>query len=80
MDIVFIARNKYFNWKKIIEQAQTKEAGTDTLDVYNILMSFPADVLNTIKWVRPIVKDSFMKDIHSIADDILEGKGNSLYT
>ncbi|RKX85974.1 MAG: hypothetical protein DRP57_02500 [Spirochaetes bacterium] len=78
VDIVFLSRNKYFNWKKIIEQTQIKEAGTDPLAIYNILMSFPADVLDTIKWVHPIKKELFMKDIRCVAEDILEGRNNSL--
>jgi len=51
VDIVFISRNEYFNWRKVSEQKQTKETGIDPLAICNILMSFPADVLDTIKWV-----------------------------
>lgn len=78
-DIWIISKNKEFDWQEIISEAKTKELGADPVIIYEILKSLPADAIESIKWSSHIEKNVFMKDIFIIADDILHGKGNSLF-
>lgn len=66
-NIWIISKNHTFNWQEIIEEAKTKEEGVDPVAIYEILNSFPVEVLKTVKWLK------------LIADDILKGSNNSLY-
>jgi len=78
-DIWIISKNKTFNWKMIIKEAKTKEAGIEPEVIFNILKSFPTDKLNMIRWVHTQNFDQIKKDLDIIADDILYGKENSLF-
>jgi len=42
-DIWIISKNKTFNWKMIIKEAKTKEAGIEPEVIFNILKSFPIE-------------------------------------
>jgi hypothetical protein len=78
VDLWVIARHQDFHWMEVIQEAKTKEAGVDPIVLFEILHSFPPDELSTIKWVTPVVQESFMQELHQIADDILQGTHNSL--
>ena len=78
-DILFISKNEDFNWQEIIDEAKTKEAGVDPVAVFEILKSFPADVLKTVKWVSEIDEELFIRDLSIIAEDILNGSDNSMH-
>ena len=78
-DIWIISKNKTFNWKMIIKEAKTKEAGVEPEVIFNILKSFPIDKLNMIRWVSEPNIYQIKKDLEVIADDILYGKENSLF-
>ncbi len=78
-DIWIISKNKGFDWQEILSEAKTKELGSDPIIIYEILKSFPADAIESIKWSSQIEKDIFIKDIFIIADDILQGRKNSLF-
>lgn len=77
-DIWIIARNKKLNWKSIIQEAKTKEAGVEPEVIFNILKSFPMQELGLIKWTRKTDFDQIKNDLNIIANDILFGNENSL--
>jgi len=78
VDIWVIACHKSFQWQQIILEAKSKEAGIEPELIYEILRSFPADLLKTIKWINSPDEAKIMADIETIADDILYGRDNSL--
>jgi hypothetical protein len=77
-DIWIIARNKMFAWPDIIHETKTKEGGTDPIVIFNILKSFPENLISTVKWRIPVDPVTFRKELDQIADDILEGTENRL--
>jgi len=79
VDIQAIAKIKDFNWKSIVNEAKSKEAGIEPEIVYDLLMSFPIKHLDSIKWINRPNDVDFEEDIKTIADDILFGRDNSPY-
>jgi len=78
VDIWIIAREKQFFWKEIIAEAKTKECAVDPIAVFEILKSFPANVLSSIKWNTQVDEKTFVSDLGTIADDIFYGRENNL--
>ena len=78
-DIWIIAKHKPIAWREIISEAKTKEAGIDPLALQEILRTFPSDEVMAVKWSIPIDQKEFITDLATIADDILQGKENSLF-
>jgi len=78
-DIWIIAKHKPIAWREIISEAKTKEAGIDPLALQEILRSFPPDEVMAVKWNIPIDENNFIADLATIADDIFQGKENSLF-
>ena len=78
VDIHALAQLANFNWREIVTEAKSKEAGADPETLYDILRSFPLNYLETIKWISKPDTNVFLSDIHTIADEILYGKDNSL--
>ncbi len=79
VDLWVIAKHRAFHWMELIQEAKTKEAGIDPVVLYEVLQSFPADELSTIRWIAPVSSDRFMPELHQIADDIFQGRENSLF-
>jgi len=77
-DIWVISSNKKFNWKEIINEAKSKEAGVEPDVIFNILKSFPAAQLKLIKWIGMPDYLKIENDLQIIAEDILYGNENSL--
>jgi len=77
VDIFTISRHQQFNWKKLVNEAKSKEAGAEPDVFYELLLSFPEQYLNEIRWIEKPDKKYFMKNIKMIADDILYGRDNS---
>lgn len=77
-DLYIISKKVHFLWRDIIEEAKTKEIGVDPLALYQILKSFPPEVLDSIKWTTPVDAGEFCSCLAQIADDILNGRANSL--
>jgi hypothetical protein len=77
-DIWVIAKNKAFDWKKIIREAKTKEAGVEPEIIFNIIKSFPVMELELVKWITEPDLEIIHSDLSRIADDIFWGKENSL--
>jgi len=77
-DIWIIAKNQPFSWKEIFAEAKTKEAGVDPLVIFEIIKSFPADEISSVKWSIPVNEEAFIADLSAIADDIFKGSENSL--
>jgi len=80
VDIWIIARKKAFNWKEIILEAKTKEVGVDPVAIFEIIKSFPPDVLSSIKWDMNVDEKTFISDLSTIADAIFYGNENTLYS
>ncbi len=77
-DIWIISRNRAFKWISVMQEAKTKEAGIDPVVLFNILRSFPENMLSEIKWITPVQPEIFKKEVNQIADDILRGNDNTL--
>jgi len=77
-DIWIICKNYKCNFKEIIAEAKNKEAGVDPLSIFEILSSFPIDKLNLIKWIRKPDPLKLINDLSNIAEDIFNGRENSL--
>ena len=77
-DIWIICKNYKCNFKEIITEAKNKEAGVDPLSIFEILSSFPLDKLNLIKWINKPDPLKFNEDLSTIAEDIFNGRNNSL--
>lgn len=78
VDIWIISRNKKFNWKEIINDAKSKEAGIEPEVIFNIIKSFPIDQLDYIKWIHKPDYTLFKNDLDKIAEDIFWANENSL--
>lgn len=80
-DIYAIASQlKEIDWREIVIEAKTKEAGADPEILYDILRSFPLSELERIKWIDKPEPAVFGDAIKIIAEDILYGRKNSLHT
>ena len=77
-DIWIICRNFKCNFRNIISEAKSKEAGVEPVAVYEILSSFPPKYLELIKWIKAPDTEVFKKEILQAAEDILYGNENSL--
>lgn len=78
VDIRFIAKNYKFNWRQLINEAKQKEASVDPLEILNLFRTFPFENLDLIKWIKPVDYNQLKTDFFIIAEDILNGKNNSL--
>lgn len=78
VDIWIICKNYKCDFVEIISEAKLKEATVDPITIYEILISFPVEKLDLIKWGIEINKESFQKDLYVIANDIFNGRKNSL--
>jgi len=63
-----------------MEEANTKEAGVDTVVLFQIFQTFPPAELGRIKWVAPIDEVGFLRELRQLANDILQGSANTLIT
>lgn len=77
-DIWMISTHKKFSWKSIVKEAKNKEAGIEPEVIFNILKSFPIGQLELIKWISKPDPFQFKNDLSIIADDIFNGRENSL--
>ncbi|MCI0471849.1 MAG: nucleotidyl transferase AbiEii/AbiGii toxin family protein [Candidatus Aminicenantes bacterium] len=76
-DIWLICKNLSFSWEQIIHEAEQK-AAIEELMVFDLLKTFPAEMLHKIKWINPIDIEDFDKDRQVILADILTKSSNSL--
>jgi predicted nucleotidyltransferase component of viral defense system len=77
-DVWTISKHKAFNWKTILEEAKTKEAGVEPEIVYNIIRSFPVEQFEVVKWVKKPDYRLVKLELAAIADDLFYGRNNSL--
>ena len=77
-DIWAIATRERFDWRQMLAEAKTKDAGVEPLTIFEILNSLPEEAFSTIKWRIPIEFAHFANDIRQIADDIFQQRENSL--
>jgi hypothetical protein len=78
-DIWIIAKSREFQWREIMSEAKTKEAGIDPIALFEIIGSFPPEEIQAVKWNTQIDENNFTSDLKTIANDILNGKANSLF-
>lgn len=79
VDLWTLARIRSFNWADIIREASSKEAGLDPIILHDLLKSFPREGLSSIKWINPKPdEDLIMADLSVMADEMFEGKKNTL--
>lgn len=77
-DIWIICKNFNCEFVEILSEAKLKDASVDPVTIYEILISFPLDKLDFIKWVEEVYIEIFNKELKIIADDIFNGRKNSL--
>jgi len=80
VDIWIIAKNKKFNWDDIITKGREKELGLDAIVCAHLMKTISFELLPTIKWAIDVSFDEFLKDMDTIAIDLLKGCDNSLVT
>lgn len=76
-DLWVIAMHRSFSWKDVVEEARTKEAGLDPVVLYDLMRSFPREMLSTIRWAVEIDPDAFLNDLHRLAEDLFFMRNNS---
>jgi len=77
-DIREIAGHYHFNWTDIIMKAREKEAGLELPLLAEVLKGVPQKAFDAIKWTKTPGWQDFIKDMDSIAQDMLSGGDNSL--
>lgn len=77
-DIWILSKNMSFLWPDIIGEAKEKELGIDPISISKLIMDFPTEYLDTIKWQKRIDKGVIASDLSKIAKEILYGRVNSL--
>ena len=77
-DILFLCRVYSFEWGKVFQEATQKTTYIDPLDISVILSEFPKEYFSRIHWNMDVSLDDAYTDIHIIAKDILQKRGNSL--
>jgi len=76
VDLLFIARHRSFSWKEVVEEARSKEAGLDPVVLYDLMRSFPREMLSTIRWAVEVNPDTFLKDLQRLAEDLFFMRDN----
>lgn len=77
-DIWIIAKNLNFNWKEILNKVKNKDAGVTEEEASGIIINFPEDFFERIRWNIKVDKKTFRTDISVISKELLNGKENSL--
>jgi Nucleotidyl transferase AbiEii toxin, Type IV TA system len=77
-DLLFIAKNFSFEWPEIIEEAKNKDLWVDPLDVSRIIQEFPINLFDTVKWMKPVDRETLGNELEQMHDDIFYGQSNSL--
>lgn len=78
VDIWILCKKFSFDFKEIINEAQSKDLAVDPLSIYEILYTFPIEKLELIKWIKKPDYEILSNDIKIIAEDIFYGRQNSL--
>lgn len=78
VDLVFISRRMKYDWKELAAEAREKDASIDPLVICEILNSFPAKLLDEIKWIEKINYEEFTGDLKIISEDLFTGGINRL--
>jgi len=76
-DLWVIARNRSFPWKELVDEARTKEAGLDPVVIYDLVRSFPQEMIPSIRWAMEVDQNVFLTDLRRLAGDILYMRHNS---
>ncbi len=79
-DVWFLARRRSFSWREVMADAVMKEAGIDPVHLHEILRSIPVEELERILWGFPVDLREVKSDLAIIAEDLFQGKTNSLGT
>lgn len=79
VDLWQICLRKEFSWKKCIDLALKKDAGTDTWLMTESLMSIDEEAFNSIRWIHPMNYSLYRDDIREMCSDIMEERDNSLH-
>jgi predicted nucleotidyltransferase component of viral defense system len=77
-DIWVISKKMKFDWKTILEEAKSKEAGVEPEIIFNIIKSFPVEKFDLVRWVQKPDYTLVKSDLDKIADDLFYGRANSL--
>jgi len=77
-DIWIICKNYNCNFKEIVTEAKSKEAGVDPVSIFEILSTFPIEKLDQVKWINKPDAVQFTNESSIIAEDIFYLRKNSL--
>jgi hypothetical protein len=77
-DILFLAKQYQFDWEDIMREAKEKDLWVDPLGVSKLILEFPLQKLNQVKWINPVKINELGKELETLHRDIFYGKENSL--
>jgi hypothetical protein len=77
-DIWIISRRETFDWREVLSDAASKEAGIDPVALHEILRGVPQDELAHVLWSETVDLSAICDDLQTVAEDILYGRTNSL--
>lgn len=77
-DILSIARRFSFAWPNIFSEARQKDLWVEPLEISRMILEFPVELLEAVKWVQPFDPGAFAADLKTMHRDIFHGRDNSL--
>jgi len=78
-DIIEICKASSFSWIDIIADAKEKDLSVDELDLARFLAEFNAERLTNVNWIKEFDLQMAKIDLAKIAQDIFNGRNNSLH-
>jgi predicted nucleotidyltransferase component of viral defense system len=79
-DIIWIARKYQFNWETLIKEAFEKDAWVNPLDLGRYFYELDERRFQQIRWIKPVDSTTMKSSCDQIANDIVRGWDNSLYS
>ena len=78
-DIWAICTHYAFEWSSIMSEANQKEIGIDAATLGDLVRSFPKHLFDSIRWRERPDPESFLRDLATIASDLISVGANSLF-
>ena len=78
-DILFTAKRFPFYWPEIFDEARQKDLWVEPLELSKIMHKFPVDLLEAIRWVKPMNTQMALSDNEKTAIKELHSKLSKSY-
>ncbi len=59
VDVWYICKNYNFVCRDLVKEAKQKEVSVDPIEISNLFRTFPAENLNSIKWIKSIYYNDY---------------------